>query len=152
MNVDTNQTRLRACTFCGHHDASSAIKPALYSAIETLITDNGVTEFYVGNQGSFDYMVADTLNALKKLYPRINAFVVLAYMPGEKNKFELEEKLDTMYPDGLEGVPRRYAITHRNRWMVSNSDYLVSAVSHGWGGAAQTLKYAQTKKLVIITI
>lgn len=50
----------------------------------------------------------------------------------------------TVYPP-LEAVPRRFAITHRNRWMVDVADVVVAYVLHDWGGAATTLRYANQK-------
>ena len=47
-------------------------------------------------------------------------------------------------------MPQRYAITHRNRYMVDKADFVVSYVLHGWGGAAQTLEYAQQKRKSIV--
>ena len=55
----------------------------------------------------------------------------------------------TVYP-GLENVPRRFAISHRNRYMVDKADFVVAYVTHSWGGAAQTLEYANQKKKSII--
>ena len=55
----------------------------------------------------------------------------------------------TVYPP-LETVPRRFAISHRNRWMVEVSDVVVAYVLHDWGGAATTLRYAKQKKKKIL--
>ena len=55
----------------------------------------------------------------------------------------------TVYPP-LETVPRRFAISHRNRWMVEASDVVVAYVLHDWGGAATTLRYAKQKDRRII--
>ena len=63
--------------------------------------------------------------------------------------YYLYEDTETLYPDGLEGVPLRYAIVHRNRWMVEHSQHIIAYVTHGWGGAAATLKVAQNRKLQI---
>ncbi|OUO31518.1 hypothetical protein B5F88_18105, partial [Flavonifractor sp. An306] len=57
----------------------------------------------------------------------------------------------TVYPP-LETVPRRFAISHRNRWMVEYVDVVVSYVLHDWGGAATTLQYAKRKKKRIILL
>lgn len=62
-----------------------------------------------------------------------------------------------MYYDGsvyppLETVPRRYAISKRNEWMVEQADVIISCVTHGWGGAATTLTYANRKKKSIISV
>ena len=57
----------------------------------------------------------------------------------------------TVYPP-LETVPKRFAISHRNRWMVKNSDIVVAYVNYGWGGAATTLRYAAVQKKEIIQL
>ena len=55
----------------------------------------------------------------------------------------------TVYPP-LESVPRRFAISRRNEWMVSESDVVVAYVIRGFGGAPRTLDYARRKKKPII--
>ena len=57
------------------------IRPRLTAIIEKLITEDGVTEFYVGNQGQFDIRVYSVLKELKAKYPQIRYTVVLAYFP-----------------------------------------------------------------------
>ncbi|MGM9605617.1 MAG: hypothetical protein ACI3XG_11220, partial [Faecousia sp.] len=52
----------------------------------------------------------------------------------------------------LETVPKKYAISHRNRWMVENADVTVTYVNHGWGGAATALRYAIARKKEIIQL
>ena len=42
------------CCFFGHREVTHNIRPKLTAIIEKLITENGVTEFYVGHQGQFD--------------------------------------------------------------------------------------------------
>ena len=69
----------------------------------------------------------------------------------------LDRDYDPMYYDGsvyppLETVPRRYAISKRNEWMVEQADVIISCVTHGWGGAATTLTYANRKKKSIISV
>ena len=56
---------------------------------------------------------------------------------------------ETVYPP-LESVPKRYAISRRNEWMVRESDIVVAYVIRGFGGAAKTLEFAQRKKKRII--
>ena len=52
----------------------------------------------------------------------------------------------------LETVPLRFAIPERNKWMVRECDYVIAYVTHGWGGAAQTLHYAYIKEKKIFRI
>jgi hypothetical protein len=51
----------------------------------------------------------------------------------------------TTYPP-LEEVPPKFAISKQNEWMVDQADVVVAYVTHGWGGAAATLQYAERKE------
>ena len=42
------------CTFFGHRDAPESIKPLLRKVLLNLIENQGITQFYAGNQGNFD--------------------------------------------------------------------------------------------------
>lgn len=81
-----------ACAFFGHHDCTSDIRGRLIEEIERLITDEQVSEFYVGNQGNFDMQVISALEELEDKYTQIKCFVVLAYYQAEKSK-KLKYKL-----------------------------------------------------------
>ena len=57
-----------------------------------------------------------------------------------------------MYPEGLESVPRRFAISWRNKWMVGESDTVICYIAHSWGGAAQFVELAERKKKTVINL
>ena len=138
------------CTFFGHRDCSETIKPKLREVLVDLITNHNVDMFYVGNQGQFDAYVRSALKKLKQEYPQINYAVVLAYMPEQKTISD--DNYDTMLPEGIETVHPHYAISWRNNWMLKQSDYVVTYITHSWGCAAQFAKKAQkADKRVIIT-
>ena len=126
------------CTFFGHRDCPETIKPKLRATIIDLIENHNVDMFYVGNQGQFDAMVRSTLKKLKQEYPHIDYAVVLAYMPGKPSEYE--DYSDTIFPEGLETVHPRYAISHRNTWMLNHSGYVITYITHPYGGAS---KFAQ---------
>ena len=138
------------CCFFGHSEVTHNIRPKLTALIEKLITEENVTEFYVGNQGQFDSMVFYVLKELKAKYPKIRYTVVLAYMPDEHIR-ELYGK-DTLFPDGLETVPKRFAISRRNDWMISHSDVAVCYVWKVTGGAAKFRGKAKNNGLQVIDI
>ncbi len=48
-----------------------------------------------------------------------------------------------MLPEGLEKVHPRYAISRRNEWMLKQADYVVTYVTHSWGGAARYARQAE---------
>ena len=64
-------TNKKTCCFFGHREVTHKIKPKLTEIIEKLITEYGVTDFYVGRQGQFDSMVYSVLKELKANYPQI---------------------------------------------------------------------------------
>ena len=96
-------------------------------------------------------MVRRLLIELKEIYP-IDYAVVLAYLPGKKYDPEIESPTDTILPDGIESVPRKFAINYRNKWMIEQSDYVVTYVKHTIGGASQFKELAEKKKKIIINI
>ena len=140
----------KTCCFFGHREVTHNIRPKLTAVIEKLITEDGVTDFYVGHQGQFDSMVYSVLKELKAKYTQIRYTVVLAYMPDEHIKEMYGE--DTLFPDGLESVPRKYAISKRNDWMIQQSGIAVCYVYKITGGAAKFRERGIKKKLEVIDI
>ena len=139
-----------ACTFFGHKDCPDTIRNKLQTVLVDLIVNHGVDMFYVGNQGQFDMIVQRVLRELKMDYPQINYAVVLAYMPGKRHVYD--DYSDTMFPEGIESVHPRYAISWRNNWMLQQADFVVTYVTHSWGGAAQFEKKARTLNRKVIEL
>lgn len=127
----------KACTFFGHRDCPETIKPKIRTAVINLIENHGVTMFYVGNQGNFDRMVRSVLKEVTTAYPGVGYAVVLAYMPSAKVANLSEDFSDTMLPEGIEKVPKRFAIPWRNKWMIEHADYVVTYVTRSRGGSAK---------------
>ena len=127
---------MNICTFFGHRDCPSSIKPKLHDVIINLIEKEHVDLFYVGNHGAFDAMVRTQLRELEQIYPNIRYAVVLAYLPQKSNESDPQDFSDTIFPEGIEAVSKRFAISWRNRWMLRQADYVVTYVTHSWGGAA----------------
>ena len=110
-------------TFCGHSQITKEDKIAswLRTVTQSLI-EQGATTFFLGGYGEFDSLAASILREQKKKYPQIKLVLVLAYLNTGKNTSGYDS---TVYPP-LETVPRRFAISHRNRWMVEASDVVVT--------------------------
>lgn len=127
------------CTFFGHRQCPVSMRPALKCCLEDLITHHDVTVFYVGNQGAFDSIVRSVLRELAEQYTNITYAVVLAYLPTESKDDLVRQQnySDTIYPEGIETVPKRFAIDWRNKWMLQQADYVVTYITHSWGGAAK---------------
>lgn len=141
---------MAVCTFFGHRECSDSIKTKLREVLIDLITSHNVDMFYVGNQGQFDAIVRGALRELKEEYPQINYAVVLAYIPGKQTEYD--DYSDTMLPEGIESVHPRYAISWRNNWMLRQSDYVVTYITHPWGGAAQFVEKAKRQKKTVINL
>ena len=141
---------MEACTFFGHRDCLETIKPKLREVLVDLITNHGVDMFYVGHQGQFDAYVRGELKKLKKEYSQINYAVVLAYMPGKKTEYD--DYSDTMLPEGIESVHPHYAISWRNNWMLRQSDYVVTYITHSWGSASQFAEKSAKQGKVVINV
>lgn len=138
------------CTFFGHSDCYGLAENVLLRTIEKLILA-GVDEFYVGNQGHFDSMVFSCLIKLKDVYPHISFAVVLAYLPTQKTEYDPYHGY-SMYPEGIEEGPQRFAIERRNKWMIDHADCCLCYITHSWGGAHKFAKQAKQKGLAITYI
>lgn len=149
-------------TFCGHRDVIeyNAVYKELLSTLEQFFIfseyNGTLLEFYCGGYGTFDSMSSKAISELKEKYPKSNIKKLLITPYITKSH---QEKIDSMrknydevvFPP-LETVPLRFAIPERNKWMVRECDYVIAYVTHGWGGAAQTLHYAYVKRKKIFRI
>ena len=141
-----------ACTFFGHRDCPNSIKPKLREALIDLIENYAVDIFYVGQQGAFDSLVRTVLKELKMEYPHIDYAVVLECIPPKHDVFDTRDYSDTIFPEGIEKVHPRFAISWRNKWMLNQSEYVVTYITHSWGGASQFAEMAERQKKHIIKI
>ena len=136
---------MNSCFFVGHAEASEDIFPKLMEAVEHHIANYGVTEFVVGNYGSFDRMAAKAVISAKASHPDITLLLLLPYHPAER-PIETQPGFDgTFYPPGMESVPRRYAIVRANRYMIGHVDYLIAYAWHPGSNARNMVEYAQRK-------
>lgn len=118
------------CTFFGHRDCPENIRVNLRNSIVELIKHKDVDYFLVGNNGDFDSYVLRALRECKMEFPFIDYCVVLAYLP-QNAKFDYP----TLYPEGIEKTPKRFAISYRNNYMIKQSDFVIAYVSRTFGGA-----------------
>ena len=143
---------MSACTFFGHHDCPSSITPKLREFLVDLIENRAVDMFYVGRQGAFDAIARSVLKELVCAHSHISYAVVLECMPQNADAPIVFDYSDTIFPEGIEAVHPRFAIIHRNRWMLRQSDYVITCITHSWGGAAQFAEMAKRQKKRVINI
>jgi len=134
-------------SFCGHGDVmeSEKVRQWILAVTSDLIM-NGANVFYLGGYGAFDGIAKSVLAKLCKEYPHIKSVLILPYLHRIMDETGYSY---TLYPP-LETVPKRFAISKRNEWIVDQSDIMVAYVTHNFGGAAKTLEYAKRKKKHII--
>lgn len=78
--------------------------------------------------------------------------MVLERLPDKQLCPEEEVFSDTMLPEGMELAPPRYAISWRNNWLLKQADYVVTYITHSWGGAAQFAAKAVRQKKTVINL
>ena len=137
---------MKSCFFIGHREADERLLPVLQSVIQQLIEEEGVTEFYVGGYGGFDRIAGAAVKQLKAEYPHISLRIMIPYHPAER-PVEAPNGYDgTYYPNGLEGVPKRFRIVKAKRIMIDTSDWLIAYVYHGASNSRKFLEYAERRK------
>lgn len=137
---------MKSCFFIGHREADERLLPLLKDTIERLITDENVSCFYVGGYGGFDRIAVSAVIKAKQQYPNITLMRVLPYHPAEC-PVEIPYGYDgTYYPEGLEKVPKQYAIVRANKILVDTSDWLVCYVRHGASNSRNLLEYAERRE------
>ncbi len=144
---------MASCTFFGHSELHFENPQEKLSVIlNDLISQYGVDNFYVGNQGDFDRIVLNELRKLKPLFPQIRYSVVLAYHPTVNRYSEFVRCEETLFPEELENVSPRYSIAKRNEWMIARSQFAVVFVKYPSGGAEKYKRKAENKGLTVINV
>lgn len=137
--------------FFGHGNAPSDLEPRIEQAVIQLIEGNENITFLVGTHGRFDAMVISVLKRLAPQHPNMNYHIILAYLPANKEDDRFEG-LPTMFPEGIENVPKKYAISYRNDYMVKECDTVICYITHDWGGAWKFVHKAKKRGKAIINL
>ena len=136
-------------TFCGHSSfkKSDEIERKILSFLEENISDS-YAQMYLGGYGAFDDFACECCKKYKAEHPNVSLILVTPYI----NNSCVSTNYDfVIYPE-IEKVPKRFAITYRNRYMIDRSDFVIAYVEHLWGGAYQSYKYAKSKGKKILNL
>ena len=139
-----------ALTFIGHGTCYGIDKEMIKTVLRPLIADKGIDTFYSGGMGDFDWVCARAVYELKAEFPHIRNYLVIPYLSFTIRNKDIFDEI--IYPEGFEKYYFKAAITKRYHFLVDNVAYALCYVKHDWGGAAQTFKYAQKKKIKIINV
>lgn len=143
-------------SFCGHSDYTEKFsdEKKTIEILERKVRGTDVF-FYLGGYGGFDNFAYNCAKKFKEKHGNARLFFITPYLISEKsdNRFcALSEKFDlVLYPE-LERVPRKYAISYRNRWIVEQSDIIIGYIIRKYGGAYNSYLYAMKKGKEIYNI
>ena len=133
----------------GHRDADAGIYPKIEKAVNLHIGEYDIEEFIIGHYGNFDRMAAQAIKAARETYPKIKLTLLRPYL----DRYPLPEGFDgSIYPDGMETVPKRFAILQANYRIIDRCDYVIAYVRYAFGGAYQCIDYARRKKKTVFNI
>lgn len=142
----------KTCFLIGHHDAPESVCPQLDAAIDTHIVEYGVAEFIVGHYGAFDRFATHVLAEAKRRHPMVTLRLLIPYHPSERFA-ELPDGFDgTLYPDGMESVPRRYAIARANAYIVQRCDYLICYDKYMVGNTHKYANIARRRGVLVTNL
>ena len=143
-------------TFFGHASfiENEKYEQKVLDFLEERIGDR-VAYAYLGKHGKFDDFAYECCRKYKVKHPNLSLVYVTPYMTLEFQKKHLSEQLrhydQVIYPE-IEDKPIRFAIIYRNRYMVESADFVLTYVSHRWGGAYKAFEYAKKKGKPIFNI
>lgn len=148
---------MKSCAFFGHrHLNVEQYREKLIQILIDLIENKGVTQFYSGFRGNFDYYCSALIYELKDRYPQIKNTMVLSYIPEVPDEPEYAFKLPKYFDDSIylleKRVPQRLAIIETNKCLVDKVDFIVAGVRTHYGGAYAALEYAYKRKKPIISV
>ena len=143
-------------TCCGHSQYTETVEDEekIISILMEIVGDCSA-DLFLGGYGSFDEFALKCGKKYQKTHPNTRLVFVTPYitLDYQKNHLRYQKDLydDIVYPE-LENVPLKFAISLRNRWMIERSDYVIAYITHDWGGAYQSYKYAKKREKNIFNI
>ena len=142
------------CTFAGHRTILHAgIEREVRRHLEMLMEMDDEFCFYTGGMGEFDRLCEKAVRNLKKQRPdkHIRLVLVEPYMKSGLNEQRVLYD-EIVIPEESCTAHYKRAITLRNRWMVDNSQCLISYVFRDHGGAYEMLSYARRQSRRILMV
>ena len=145
-------------SFVGHAliPPEELVKSKVNEVLRANVKSGEPVKFYIGGYGDFDKISALCCKNLKKDFKDVEIILVLPYL-----SFSKEGKIGSLIESGaydatlfppIENIPKRFAISRRNEWMIENSDLIIAYVNNNYGGAYKSLRYAMRKNRKIINL
>ena len=145
-------------SFVGHAfiPSEELVKNRVKDVLRANVKKDEPVRFYIGGYGDFDKISALCCKDLKNELSDVEIILVIPYL-----SFSKEGKIGSLIESGaydttlfppIENVPKRFAISRRNEWMIENSDLIIAFVKNSYGGAFKTLTFAKRRKKKIINL
>ena len=146
-------------SFFGHRQIEDALRleKALEEIICRLLREKEYVEFLVGRDGDFDLLVSSTIKRCKRKTGDHNSALVWVqaypsaeYLNNEKSFHSYYDEIEIC--EASASAHFKAAIPIRNRSMVDRSHLVVFFVEQKYGGAYQTMWYAQKNNIRLINL
>lgn len=134
-------------SFCGHshYIKKDGDERRLLDFLEETVGEKEA-DMFLGGYGEFDAFAYNCCKKYSETHKQVKLIYVTPYQLTKDNEKRQEQYLSEfdyiIYPE-IEDKPLRYAITYRNKYMIECADCVVAYVSHSWGGAYTSYKYAK---------
>lgn len=132
----------KICFLFGHSNAPYEIHPEIEKAVERHYQEYGIRHFVVGQYGAFDRMAGAAAKAVRERYDDMRLSLLLTYHPAIR-PVETPKGFDgTLYPEGMESVPLKFAIVRTNQYMIKRAYSIICYVKHP-GNTRELLEQAR---------
>lgn len=135
----------KLCFLFGSRYTPDGVLPLIEKAVEKNYLEYGIRNFVVGGRGNFDHLAADALKAVKDRHEDIYLRLLLHCHPSDRRIYIPEGFDGTLYPEGMEKVPGKFAIVRANQYLVRAADSVICYV-HQIGNSRELLEYAQKRE------
>ena len=139
-------------TFFGHRDFCESDQDGekLLLLLESLTGGEDV-EFYLGGYGKGDEFFYKYCRKYQNRHENAKLIFISPYLFSKSLK-EKSEKYDLVIYPALEKIPPKFAITYRNRFMIDQSNVVITYIQYRNGGAYQAYLYAKKRGKKIVDL
>ena len=139
--------------FCGHSRYGGSLEDEK-KILELLKqkAENEAVEFFLGGYGGFDQFAYHCAWKFQKEHTDAKLILITPYLDTKHYADDIKDRFDSIIYPELEKIPLKYAIVHRNRWIVEKADIIIAYVKNQYGGAYTMYQYAKRKKKEIYNI
>ncbi len=148
---------MKTCCFTGHRILTD-LDAALLDRVVTDLIKNGCGRFLCGMAKGFDIAAAESVIALKKVYPNVE---LIACVPCGEQSFNYSSSDRWRYNRIISFCSEVITLSEsyyngcmhvRDRFMVDNSDVVLSYLREKSGGTFYTVKYAESSGKKVIKL